>query len=88
MAPFGVGEARAALAQLMSARGDAHANFRNLDINAAADMLARFSQLGAAAAEHIEAIEINPVAVFTDGRGACALDCLIIPRGRSAGGHR
>ena len=87
LAPFGIDEAKAALTELLAPKVGVEPNFRNLDIDGAAKLLAAFSSLGAAAAPYVEAIEINPVAVFKDGKGACALDCLILPRGRSESIH-
>jgi acetate---CoA ligase (ADP-forming) len=38
------------------------------------------SQLGAAYADLLEAVDLNPVAVLPAGRGAVVLDALVIPR--------
>jgi acyl-CoA synthetase (NDP forming) len=35
--------------------------------------------------DRITEVEINPLAVLEEGRGVCALDCLIVPRGATAG---
>jgi acyl-CoA synthetase (NDP forming) len=79
-APVAPGDALDALEQLLSAKRG-HKNWRNLDVAAAADALARFSAFVAFAAPYVEAIDINPLGVFSDGRGAAALDCLILPKG-------
>jgi acetyltransferase len=85
IAPFGIEEAKDALVQLL-APGKEQVNWRGLDIDAAARLLSDFSRLGAVLLPHVEAIDINPVGVFTNNRGACALDCLILPR-RAAEAH-
>jgi hypothetical protein len=50
------------------------------DAEAFAALLARLSQLGAAYADLLEAVDLNPVAVRPSGRGALVLDALVIPR--------
>jgi hypothetical protein len=50
------------------------------DVEAFAALLARLSQLGAAYADLLEAVDLNPVAVLPPGRGALVLDALVIPR--------
>ena len=50
------------------------------DIEAFAKLLERLSQLGAAYANTLEAVDLNPVAVLPQGRGAIVLDALVIPR--------
>jgi acyl-CoA synthetase (NDP forming) len=50
------------------------------DVDACAVLLARLSQLGAAYADVLEAVDLNPVAVLPAGRGAVVLDALVIPR--------
>ena len=49
------------------------------DIDAAAQALSALSVLGAARAEQIDSIEINPLLVRDAGAGAVALDALIVP---------
>lgn len=80
IAPFNDADARDCLVRLLAPRGEDKANWRGLDIDAAAKMLSDFSRLAVALAPHVEAVDVNPVGVFTNGRGACALDCLILPR--------
>jgi succinyl-CoA synthetase beta subunit len=80
LAPVTVNEAERAIARLFGGRTTGGVNFRGLDIGAAATALARFSVFATAAAPFVEAIDVNPVAVFRDGGGAVALDCLILPR--------
>jgi hypothetical protein len=50
------------------------------DIDALADALAALSRLAAARRDDFAAIDINPFLVRRAGRGAVALDALIIPR--------
>ena len=50
------------------------------DGDAFAALLVRLSQLGASYADVLEAVDLNPVAVLTPGRGAIVLDALVIPR--------
>ncbi len=50
------------------------------DTGALAGLVARLSQLGAAYAAWLEAVDLNPVSVLADGRGARVLDALVIPR--------
>ena len=40
----------------------------------------------AAHADTIESVDINPFLVLPDGRGAIALDALVVPRSHSARG--
>lgn len=86
IAPFDTDVAMEALEQLLAPNARGMANWRGLDVAAAAKLLARFSRLAAALAPLVEAIDINPVGLFTDGGGATALDCLILPRRMPASG--
>ena len=43
-------------------------------------LLARLSHIGAAYADLLEAVDLNPIAVLPSGRGALVLDALVIPR--------
>ena len=47
------------------------------------ELLARLSAIGAAYADVLEAVDLNPVAVLPAGRGVRVLDALIIPKNRS-----
>jgi acyl-CoA synthetase (NDP forming) len=80
-APFGreealrmIGEVKGA-ALLRGTRGRPPA-----DVDALADALAALSRLAAARRDDFAAIDINPFLVRREGRGAVALDALIIPR--------
>jgi acyl-CoA synthetase (NDP forming) len=80
-APFGreealrmIGEVKG-VALLRGARGRPPA-----DVDALADALAALSRLAAARRDDFAAIDINPFLVRREGRGAVALDALIIPR--------
>ena len=81
-APFGREEALRMIAEvkgvalLRGTRGRPPA-----DIGALADALAALSRLAAARRDDFAAIDINPFLVRREGRGAVALDALIIPRG-------
>jgi acetate---CoA ligase (ADP-forming) len=55
------------------------------DLEAFAALLARLSQLGAAYADLLEAVDLNPVAVLPPGQGALVLDALVIPRKLTSG---
>jgi len=50
------------------------------DAEAFTALLARLSLLGTAYGDLLEAVDLNPVAVLPPGRGALALDALVIPR--------
>ena len=50
------------------------------DINALADAMVALGQLAMDLGDVIEAIDINPVSVRAEGRGACALDALVVLR--------
>ena len=83
-APFGrdealrmIGEVKGA-ALLRGTRGRPPA-----DVDALADALAALSRLAAARRDDFAAIDINPFLVRREGRGAVALDALIVPRGIS-----
>jgi acetyltransferase len=49
------------------------------DLSALIDALLKFSQLCTDLMDHVREIDINPLVVFENGRGAKALDCLVIP---------
>ncbi len=49
------------------------------DAEAFAGLLTRLSQIGAAYGDLLEAVDLNPVAVMPQGRGALVLDALVIP---------
>lgn len=50
------------------------------DLPALYTALARLSQFAAAHADSIESVDVNPFLVLPEGRGAVALDALIVPR--------
>jgi hypothetical protein len=81
MAPVDEAGARAALDRLLAPKhAGAIPSLRKLDVAAAAHALVRFSEFAATAAPYLEAIEVNPLGVFTDGGGAVALDALLLLR--------
>jgi acetyltransferase len=52
------------------------------DIDAVVDVLGRFSQLCLDLRDDVAEIDINPLLVFEEGKGACVLDCLIVPNAK------
>jgi len=62
---------------LEGARGEAAS-----DIDAVVDVLGRFSQLCLDLRDDVSEIDINPLLVFDEGKGACVLDCLIVPNAK------
>lgn len=85
--PVAPDDALDALERLLSST-PGRRRWRNLDVAAAADALARFSRFVAWAEPFVEAVDVNPLGVFSDGKGAVALDCLILPKGASVPGPR
>jgi succinyl-CoA synthetase beta subunit len=49
-------------------------------LKAVGDVLLKLSELSDDFSEEIESIDINPLAVFADGRGVQAVDALIVLR--------
>jgi acyl-CoA synthetase (NDP forming) len=86
IAPFGVDEARAMISEvkghvlLTGIRGQPPA-----DLDALAGAIAQLSSYAALHASEFESIDINPFVVLPRGKGALALDALIVPR--AAGGN-
>ena len=79
-APVTNDEARAMILRLRSAPLLQGARGRPVcDIAAAAAALSALSVLGAGQAAQIDSIEINPILIRPEGKGAVALDALIIP---------
>jgi acetyltransferase len=80
--PIDASEARAMLdtlkgkALLHGARGAKPA-----DVDALVDILQKFSRLCVDLKDEVREIDINPLVVFEAGKGAKALDCLIVPTG-------
>ena len=50
------------------------------DLKAVGDALVRLSELAGDFLDEIESIDINPLAVFAEGRGVKAVDALIVLR--------
>ena len=81
--PIDADEARAALERLRGypiltgLRGAAP-----FDLDALIDVLLRFSELCQDLGDLVSEIDVNPLIVFEAGRGACAVDCLIVPAER------
>lgn len=80
LAPLSQAEAEEALYRLLVARQGSTKSWRGLDISGAARFVSTFSVVVAGVATLFEAIEVNPLGVFNDGRGVLALDCLMVPR--------
>lgn len=82
--PLDADEARAMLdgikgkALLYGARGA-----RPADVNALTGILVNFSQLCLDLKDDVSEIDINPLVVCEEGKGAKALDCLIVPGTKS-----
>jgi acyl-CoA synthetase (NDP forming) len=79
IAPFGIEEARAMIAELRGAailkgaRGQPPA-----DLAALAETLSRLSLFAAAHRGRLASIDINPLLVRSEGQGVAALDALIL----------
>lgn len=88
IAPFGVDVAREMIRAvkgfplLDGARGRPKA-----DVEALADALSRLSVYAAANADTLESIDVNPFLVRPAGKGAVAVDALIVPQGVETKGH-
>ncbi|WP_226893360.1 acetate--CoA ligase family protein [Nisaea sediminum] len=80
LAPFSVDEAHRMIREikgfriLEGVRGAPPA-----DVDALADALAKLSVFAAANADRLDSIDINPFVVLPEGRGAVAVDALIVP---------
>jgi acyl-CoA synthetase (NDP forming) len=84
VAPFGEDEARRMVLELKGRAILEGARGRGpYDLQALFTTLARLSQFAAIHADTIESVDINPFLVLPEGRGAVALDALIIPRNAS-----
>jgi acyl-CoA synthetase (NDP forming) len=81
VAPFGLDEARRMIREvkgyplLEGARGQPPA-----DVDALAEALARLSVFAAENRETVDGIDLNPFLVMEKGRGAVALDALVVPK--------
>jgi len=83
LAPFGTDEARALIDRTRAGR--LVGGFRGGkagDTEALAGLLVQLSAIGAAYADHLEAVDLNPVSVLPKGQGVRVLDALVIPRNR------
>lgn len=83
--PVGAAEARAMLGELRGAErllaGQARAagaHAEPLDVEALLDVVARFSHLCQDLEGLVEAVDVNPLRLYGRGRGALALDCLVV----------
>jgi succinyl-CoA synthetase beta subunit len=88
IAPFGLEEARAMIREIQGfplldgARGRPKA-----DVEAAAQALSRLSLYAAAMGDRLDSIDINPFIVRPAGKGALAVDALVVPAGKGGAGH-
>jgi acyl-CoA synthetase (NDP forming) len=81
LAPIGADEAEAMLGRLRVAPMLAASRGRPArDRRAMIDLLVRLSEFAAACGPWISAIDLNPVIVLEEGRGAWAVDALVVPR--------
>ena len=81
VAPFGEAEARRMIAETRAGKALSGTRGRGpYDMAALAAALSRLSVFAAAHADAIESAEINPLVVLPEGRGAVALDAVIVPR--------
>jgi acetyltransferase len=69
--PVGAAEARRALDSLRGA-----ALLADADVDSVIDVLTRFSELCIDVGSELQAIDMNPLLVRRQGRGACVVDCL------------
>lgn len=82
LAPFGKEEALRMIDEVKAKSLLRGARGRPLaDIDALADALARLSQFAVGMKHRIDSIDINPFVVLPKGRGAMALDAVVIRRG-------
>jgi acyl-CoA synthetase (NDP forming) len=85
VAPFDEDEARRMVLELKGRAILEGARGRGpYDLQALFTALVRLSQFAADHADAIESVDINPFLVLPEGRGAVALDALIVPRTQSA----
>lgn len=55
------------------------------DIDTVIDIVERFSRLCLDLKDVVAEIDINPLLVFEQGKGACVVDCLIVPKAEGSG---
>ena len=81
VAPFGEAEARRLIAETRAGKVLRGARGRGpYDVGALAAALSRLSIFAAAHGERIDSAEVNPFVVLPEGRGALALDAVIVTR--------
>ncbi|MFN8634950.1 MAG: acetate--CoA ligase family protein [Chloroflexota bacterium] len=71
--PFDAAEAHRALSQLHG-----YPRLAGADTDALVDVLLRFSELALDLGDLVHEIGVNPLIVAGPGRGACAVDCLVV----------
>ena len=81
VAPFGEAEARRLIAETRAGKVLRGARGRGpYDVGALAAALSRLSIFAAAHGERLDSAEVNPFVVLPEGRGALALDAVIVTR--------
>lgn len=81
LAPIDAGEARELVSRTRAAK--LLAGYRGApaaDLDALSALLANLSGIGAAYADVLETVDLNPVSVLPQGKGVRVLDALVIPR--------
>ena len=88
VAPFGVDVAMEMIGEVKGrAMLDGVRGAPPADVPALAKALAQLSVFAAANADTLETIDVNPFLVRPKGKGAVAVDALVIGQGADAGGH-
>ena len=86
VAPFDEAEARRLIAETRAGKVLRGVRGRGpYDVDALATALARLSAFAAAHGDRIDSAEVNPFVVLPEGRGAVAIDAVIVTRTRSDG---
>ncbi len=88
VAPFGVDVAKEMIGEVKGkAMLDGVRGAPPADVDALAAALAQLSAFAAANADTLETVDVNPFLVRPKGKGAVAVDALVIGQGADAGGH-
>ncbi|UHL65439.1 acetate--CoA ligase family protein [Paralcaligenes sp. KSB-10] len=79
VAPFGVDEARRMIREIKGhALLDGFRGSARADVNALARLLSSISEFAVANSSQFSSMDLNPVMVFEEGQGACALDAVVV----------
>lgn len=88
VAPFGVDVAKEMIGEVKGrAMLDGVRGAPPSDVEALAQALAQLSSFAAANADTLETVDVNPFLVRPKGKGAVAVDALVIGKGAETGGH-